>query len=52
LLELEGDMDEGLVLVLLDKGEDPLVGDPELQAAEEPLAPVLGGLLLLLLGGG
>ena len=51
LLKLEGDMDEGLVLVLLDKGEDPFVGDPELQAAEETLAPILGGLLLLLLGG-
>ena len=45
-------MDEGLVLVLFDKGEDPLVGDPQLQAAEEALAPVLGGLLLLLLMGG
>ena len=43
LLEFEGDMDEGLVLVLLDEGEDAFVGDAELQAAKETLAPVLGG---------
>jgi hypothetical protein len=52
LLEFEGDVDEGLVLVLLDEGEDAFVGDAELQAAQETLAPVLGGLLLLLGGGG
>jgi hypothetical protein len=34
-------MHEGLVLVLLDKGEDPFVGDTELQAAEETLTPIL-----------
>lgn len=43
LLEFEGDVDEGLVLVLLDEGEDAFVGDAELQAAQETLAPVLGG---------
>ena len=43
MLEFEGDVDEGLVLVLLDEGEDAFVGDAELQAAQETLAPVLGG---------
>ena len=52
LLEFEGDVDEGLVLVLLDEGEHAFVGDAELQAAQKTLAPVLRGLLLLLGGGG